>query len=103
MARARTALERWSWLARSLLTRGRLVLIAAGLSQVRASCSYAPPPVLMQGQGGDTLGPGRFNAGAEVGYGANGSWWNTQNIGNPDVNGDGIGAVRVRAGISENW
>jgi hypothetical protein len=84
-------------------TRRKLALIGFALSQIRATCSYAPPPVLMQGQGGDTLGAGRFNAGAEVGYGANGSWWNAQNVGDPDVNAAGIGAVRVRAGISENW
>jgi hypothetical protein len=76
--------------------------IAFGLSQIQATCSYAPPPVLSQGQGGDTLGAGRFNAGAEIGYGAAGSWWKANNVGDPDINSDPAGAIRFRAGVSDN-
>ncbi len=80
----------------------RLLPIAFGLSQVQASCTYAPPPVLAQGQGGDTLGEGRVNIGAEMGFGASESWWETANVGDPDVNAGPTGVVRARVGVTEN-
>jgi hypothetical protein len=81
---------------------GKLLGIALALSQVQATCSYSPPPVLAQGQGADPLGAGRFNAGVEVGYGAAGSWWKATNVGDPDINTDPAGAARLRAGITDD-
>lgn len=81
---------------------GQLLGIALGLSQVQATCNYSPPPVITQGQGAEPIGAGSYNAGAEVGYGAVGSWWKATNVGDPDINTDPAGAVRFRMGISDD-
>lgn len=78
------------------------VRLIVALSQVQASCVYAPPPVLAQGQGGDTLGRMRVNAGTEVGYGVVASWWNANGIGDADINSNPAGAVRVRFGVTDD-
>jgi hypothetical protein len=76
--------------------------MAVALAQVQATCAYSPPPMLSQGQGADTLGRSRVNVGAEVGYGAAGSWWKASNVGDPDINSDPAGALRVRFGLADD-
>lgn len=79
-----------------------LLVIAAALSQIRATCVYSPPPMLSHGQGADTLGAGRMAVGAEAGWGAMGSWWNAKNVGDPEVTTKPVGAARFRAAVGDN-
>jgi hypothetical protein len=58
--------------------------------------------MISQGQGADTLGRTHVNVGAEVGYGATGSWWKARNVGDPDINSDAAGALRLRYGLSDD-
>jgi len=78
------------------------VRLIVALSQVQASCVYAPPPVLAQGQGGDTLGRMRVNAGTEVGYGVVASWWKASGVGDADINSSPAGAMRIRLGLTDD-
>lgn len=68
-------------------------------SQIQASCTYSPPPVLSQGQGADTLGQRRLALAAEIGYGATASGWNASNLADVDVNSGFVGVGRVRYGL----
>jgi hypothetical protein len=80
----------------------QILAIGFAFCQIQASCEYSPPPVLSQGQGADTLGPGRFSTGAEVGWGTSVSWWEEQGLANPEVSSGLVGASRLRLGVTEN-
>jgi hypothetical protein len=83
----------------SLLRIATMVLAA---SQIQASCTYSPPPVLSQGQGADPLGQNRLAVAAEVGYGATASGWNATNLADVEVNSGFVGVGRVRYGLSRD-
>ena len=80
----------------------RLIAVGLALTQVQAMCYYSPPPVLTHGQGADTLGPGRMAAGAEVAWGAAGSWWKASNLGDPEITTGTMGAARWRIGAARS-
>jgi len=71
-------------------------------SQIQASCTYSPPPVLSQGQGADPLAQSRLAVAAEVGYGATASGWNATNLADVDVNSGVVGVGRVRYGLGND-
>src|SRR3954470_23298270 len=77
----------------------RLGVAAFGLTQIQASCSYAPPPLPSSGQGADTLAQGRVAAGVEAGFGTSASWWNAANMTDVDVNSKWVGGLRLRRGM----
>lgn len=80
----------------------KLLAIGFALSQIQASCEYSPPPLPSQGQGADTLGTGRFAAGAEVGSGTTVSWWEAQGLANPEVSHGLVGGSRLRLGLADD-
>jgi hypothetical protein len=80
----------------------RLLVFGLSLSQIHASCEYSPPPMVSQGQGADTLGQGRFAAGAELGYGTSVSWWEAEGLANPEVSNGVVGASRLRLGLADD-
>jgi hypothetical protein len=77
----------------------RLAIASFGLSQIRASCGYAPPPLPSSGQSAATLANGRTSAGLEAGLGTSASWWNASNMTDVDVNSEWVGGARLRRGI----
>jgi hypothetical protein len=79
----------------------RLGTMLLAMSQIRAACTYSPPPVLAHGQGADTMGNGNMALGAEAGWGAAGSWWKAKNLGDPEVNTGAIGAARLRFALGD--
>ena len=79
----------------------RLCLVVFGLTQIQASCSYAPPPLPSSGQGADTLAHGRVAAGVEAGHGTSASWWNASNLADVDVNSKWVGGLRLRRGMGD--
>ena len=72
-------------------------------TQVYASCSYSPPPVLSHGQGADTLGTSHWAVAAEAGWGTNASWWTASNLGHPEVKSGWIGVSRLRYGLGDGY
>jgi hypothetical protein len=80
----------------------RLALAGLSLTQIQASCSYAPPPLLSSGQGAESLSEGRYAAGVEAGFGTSASWWNAQNMTDVDVNSKWVGGLRLRRGMGAN-
>ncbi len=79
-----------------------LLTLAFGMSQVNASCSYAPPPLPSHGQAADTLGEAHGQLGVEAGRGTVASWWKASYIGDPEVTSGWVGAGRLRLGVTRN-
>ena len=77
----------------------RLAAALFGLTQIQASCSYAPPPLPSSAQSAETLGQGRIATGIEAGHGTSASWWNASNLADVDVNGKWVGGLRLRRGM----
>jgi hypothetical protein len=86
----------------ALGVRMRLAAMFLALTQIHATCTYSPPPVLAHGQGADTLGRGAMAASAEAGWGAAGSWWKAKNLGDPEITTGALGAARVRVAVGDD-
>lgn len=58
--------------------------------------------MISHGQGADTVGARGLAVGVEAGWGASASWWNAQNVADPDVNSALIGGSRLRFGLAKD-